>query len=95
MGSYKLTGHARADLIRIHQWGVRTHGVAQADKYAKQLVDRFQQIADNPLLYPATDNFREGYRRSVVGSDSIYYQIRGNAVEITAILGRQDLNAWL
>jgi plasmid stabilization system protein ParE len=33
MGSYKLTEDAQADLIRIHQHGVRMYGEAQADEY--------------------------------------------------------------
>ena len=95
MGSYRLTSQASTDLLRIYQWGVRTHGEAQADRYYDQLVDRFQQIADQPLLYPAVDQIRSGYRRSVCGTDSIYYRIVGDDVEIMAIIGRQDLDAWL
>jgi len=33
MGNYKLSENAKADLIRIHQYGVREFGEAQADKY--------------------------------------------------------------
>ncbi|EDZ65316.1 hypothetical protein NOC27_1994 [Nitrosococcus oceani AFC27] len=41
------------------------------------------------------DELRAGYRRSVCGSDSVYYRIVGETVEIMAIIGRQDLEAWL
>lgn len=95
MGSYRLSEQADADLIRIHHWGVRNHGEAQADAYFFQLIDRFQEIADDPLLYPAVDDIREGYRRSVCGRDSIYYRIVGETVEIMAIIGQQDLDDWL
>ncbi len=30
MGTYRLSEQADADLVRIHQWGVRHHGEAQA-----------------------------------------------------------------
>jgi len=90
MGSYKLSEDAKADLIRIHQHGVREFGEEQADKYFAALFDRFEQIAQQPLLYPAVDFIREGYRRSVCGVDSIYYRIKGDTVEIMNILGRQD-----
>lgn len=46
-------------------------------------------------LYQAVDYFRAGYRRSVYGTDSIYYRINGGIVEIMAILGHQDMEAWL
>ena len=95
MGCYRLTAQADSDLIRIHQWGVRTQGEAQADAYFLGLIERFQQIADNPLLYPTVDDIREGYRRSVYGRDSIYYRINGEEVEIVAVIGRQDLEEWL
>ncbi len=41
MGSYKLTDEAEADLIRIHQWGVRHHGEEQADRYFAAFFDHF------------------------------------------------------
>ncbi len=45
MGNYKLSEDAKADLIRIHQRGVRKHGLAQADKYYAAFFDRFEQLA--------------------------------------------------
>jgi len=91
MGRYKLSNDAEADLIRIHQRGVRQFGEAQADLYFRKFFRRFEELAYNPLLYPAVDNIRAGYRRSVCGVDSIYYRINGQDVEIMRILGRQDV----
>ena len=51
MGSYKLTAEAEADLIRIHQWGVRHHGEEQADRYFAAFFDHFEQLAEQPLSY--------------------------------------------
>ena len=56
MASYKLS--TEADLIRIHQWGVRHHGEEQADKYFAALFEYFEQLAERPLLYPVTDVLR-------------------------------------
>ncbi len=95
MESYRLTDEAEADLIRIHQWGVRNHGEAQADRYYNAFFERFEQLAKQPLLYPVVDNIRKGYRRCVCGADSIYYRINGETVEIMAIIGQQDANEWL
>jgi len=95
MGNYKLSEDAKTDLIRIHQRGVREHGQTQADKYFAAFFDRFEQLADQPYLYQAVDDIREGYRRSVCGVDSIYYRMDGETVEIMAIIGQQDLGEWL
>ena len=95
MGNYKLSEDAKADLIRIHQRGVREHGETQADKYYAAFFDRFEQLAEQPYLYQAVDYIREGYRRSVCGVDSIYYRIAGDTVEIMNILGRQDTDEAL
>jgi toxin ParE1/3/4 len=43
------------------------------------------------LRYQAVDEIRKGYRRSVCGVDSIYYRIKGDDVEIMAIIGQQDI----
>lgn len=65
MGIYRLTEDAQADLIRIHQHGVRMYGEAQADKYYFAFFTRFEQIADQPYLYQAVDEIRKGYRKDV------------------------------
>ena len=91
MGNYRLTEEAKDDLRRIYRYGFEKHGEKEADKYYSALFDRFDQLAEQPLLYSAVDDIREGYRRSVCGSDSIYYRIEGETVEIIAIIGQQDL----
>ncbi|MEX2569260.1 MAG: type II toxin-antitoxin system RelE/ParE family toxin [Cyclobacteriaceae bacterium] len=94
MGHYKLTEDAKADLIRIHHYGVVKFGEAQADKYFMAFFDQFDLIADQPYLFPSVDFIRKGYRRSVCGADSIYFRIENDTVEIMAIIGRQDLDEY-
>ena len=88
MGNYKLSEDAKADRIRIHQRGVRDHGQTQADKYYMAFFDRFEQLAEQPYLYQAVGDVREGYRRSVCGID-------GDTIEIMNIIRRQDINEAL
>ena len=95
MGIYKLSEDAKNDLIRIHQHGVIKFGEAQADKYYLAFFERFEQLAEQPYLYPSVDYIREGYRRSVCGTDSIYYRMNGDTVEIMNVLGQQDINETL
>ena len=51
---------------------------------------RFGELAVQPKRYPAVDHIREGYRRSVYGSHSIFYRIEPERVFIVRILGQQE-----
>lgn len=55
--------------------------------------DCFDMIAQRPFSYESIDYIKNGYRRCVCGSGSIYYRIHDGSVEIMAIIGRliQDL----
>jgi len=96
MANYRLSENAKLDLKRIYMQGLRMYGEAQADKYFNKIFERFEQIEEQPLLYPTVDEIRLGYRRSVCGVDNIYYRISsGSSVEIMAILGQQNTSKWL
>lgn len=95
MGTYRLTEDAKSDLIRIYHHGLHEYGEDQADTYFNAFFERFELLADQPLSFPAVDDIRSGYRRSVCGADSIYYRTRGEIVEIMAIVGQQDIERWL
>lgn len=92
MANYKISNEAKKDLIRIHHYGIQKFGVAQADKYFNSFFDYFDLIAQNPYSFANIDLIKKGYRHCVYGSDSIYYKVNGNIVEIMTIVGRQDLN---
>ena len=92
MGTYRLSQKAEEDIIRIYQYGVMRFGETQADQYYDAFFERFESIAKSPHLYPSADDIRQGYRKSVCGTDTIYYQIEETGtVEITRILGSQDI----
>ncbi|PCJ98704.1 MAG: plasmid stabilization protein [Flavobacteriaceae bacterium] len=95
MATYRLSPDAEDDLYRIWLYGVRKFGVPQADKYYEAFFLQFDLIAKDPLLFQSVDYIKKGYRRGVSGSESIYYRIDGNNVEIMAIVGRQDVNIKL
>lgn len=90
MTKYKLSNLAKEDLIRIHQYGVLTFGESRADKYIDSLFFCFERIAERPYAFEGVEYIKSGYRRCVCGSDSIYYRITNNIVEIMAIIGSQD-----
>ncbi|MBW6480924.1 MAG: type II toxin-antitoxin system RelE/ParE family toxin [Bacteroidales bacterium] len=91
MVKYRLSNEAKEDLIRIHHYGVEKFGMAQADKYFYSFFDYFDIIAKRPFSFESVDYIKKGYRRCVCGSDSIYYRITDDIVEIMAIVGKQDL----
>ncbi len=92
MLEYKLSEDAKEDLLRLYQFGVKKFGMNQADKYFDSFFKHFDLISLNPYSYEPVEHIRKGYRRCVVGSDSIYFRIEKEIVEIIAIVGRQDLN---
>jgi len=74
---------------------LREFGEVQAEAYFNVFFERFEMLAEQPLAYPAVDEIRVGFRRSVCGADSIYYRVTGDTVEVMAIIGQQDLDDWL
>ena len=92
MAKYKLSNVASDDLIRIHHYGVKKFGITQADKYYDSFFEYFDIIAESPFSFESVDFIKTGYRRCVCGSDSIYYRVNNDMVEIMSIIGRQDLN---
>ena len=95
MAKYRLSNEAKNDLIRIHHYGVEKFGMIQADKYFDSFFENFDIIAENPFYFESVDYIKKGYRRCVCGSDSIYYKINNDIVEIMTIIGRQNLNTRL
>jgi toxin ParE1/3/4 len=91
MADYKLSNAAKEDLIRIHHFGVEKFGITQADNYFDSFFDYFEIIAQRPLSFESVDYIKKGYRRCPCGSDTIYYRVKNNIVEIMAIVGMQDL----
>ncbi|MDT0644125.1 type II toxin-antitoxin system RelE/ParE family toxin [Zunongwangia sp. F363] len=95
MAEYRLSNTAKEDLIRIHHYGVKRFGIKQADKYLNTLFDYFEIIAQRPFSFESVNFIKKGYRRCVCGSESIFYRMNNNVVEIMVIVGRQDLNSIL
>jgi len=91
MPNYELALEAEQDLLDIALYGLMNFGIEQSEAYRDGLKKRFQELADHPRRYQAVDDIRQGYRRSVYRSHSIYYRIEGNGVAIMRVLGRQDV----
>jgi toxin ParE1/3/4 len=95
MASYRISEDAKTDLGRIYRHGIHEYGEAEADRYFDAFFNRFEELAAQPCLYPAVDEIRPGYRRSVCGVHSIYYRVIDDVVESMRIPGRQDADGRL
>lgn len=95
MLKYRLSNEAKNDLIRIHQYGVKKFGMIQADKYFDSFFEYFETITQRPFSFESVDYIKKGFRRCVCGTDSVFFKINDNIVEIMAIVGKQDLNEKL
>ena len=91
MANYRVSNVAKEDLIRIHHYGVKQFGMRQADKYFGTFFNYFDLIAQQPFSFESVEYIKPGYRRCVCGSDSIYYRVSDDTVEIMTIIGGQDL----
>lgn len=91
MAEFRLSNTAKEDLIRIHHYGVKKFGVTQADKYFDSFFEYFEIISQRPFSFESVDFIKAGYRRCVCGSDSIFYKVNEDIVEIITIIGSQDL----
>lgn len=75
MASYRLSEKADEDLSRLYEYGITHFGQDRADRYYDGLIERFEQLAENPRLYPpltisapATAAASTGGIRSITGS---------------------------
>lgn len=92
MAEFRISNTAREDLIRIHHYGVKKFGITQADKYFDSFFEYFGIIAQRPFSFESVDYIKKGYRRCVCGSDSIFYKVNEDVVDIMTIIGKQDLD---
>jgi toxin ParE1/3/4 len=92
MPNYRLSNEAKEDLIRIHQYGVRTFGQEKADEYYFNFFKKFEEIVLQPLAYEEVSFIRSNYRRCVCGVDVIYFRVNKEQIEIMAIIGRQNFH---
>jgi toxin ParE1/3/4 len=91
----RITVLAGQDLDDLYTEGFTTWGETQADAYYDGLLARFDQICEHPLMYPAVDHIRKGYRRAVYNRHAIYYVILDNVIEIRAVAKYQDVTGRL
>ncbi|MBD8894211.1 type II toxin-antitoxin system RelE/ParE family toxin [Roseibium litorale] len=86
----EVSTSAERDLATLYEYGFVHWGEDRADHYFEALIAHFDKLCENPFLYPAVDDIRPGYHRSICGIHSVYYKVSGTAVQVMAVIGRQD-----
>ena len=89
MVDYLLSEAAKVDLKNIYRFGYQRFGEQQAEQYFNGLIACFEEIAKSPLQFQRVPELGD-YHRCVYISESIYYRIVNERIEIMAIIGRQD-----
>ncbi len=89
MYKYHLSYEAEEDIVRIFEYGLGRFGLQQANKYYDMLFECFNKIASNPFMFPVVTKYRDIDRFCVCGVDTIYFNIKGDEIEIITIIGRQ------
>ena len=90
MYSYRLSFEAEEDVVRIFEFGLARFGLPQVIIYYDMLFECFTKITSNPFMLPVVTKYKDIERFCVCGVDTIYYNIKGDEIEIITIIGRQD-----
>ena len=89
MAGYVLSPAAQADLEEIWDYTVRHWGVAQAERYTRDIQAACEAACDGILVGRSAEDIRAGYREIAVGSHVVYFRERPDTLEIIRILHRR------
>ena len=82
---------AKADLRKIWRDTYKDWGLAQADKYLREIGAALQNLKENPRMGRERDEIREGYRSLVVRQHLIFYVVQDQKISVRRVLyGRMD-----
>lgn len=85
MSTYRLSARTLSELDLIADYTLLNWGSAQADRYMSDIFDRFQWLAQNPMLGRSRDEIRPGVRSFRQGSHMILYEIIGSDIYVLGI----------
>ena len=91
--TYRISGTADADIIRLYAEGVSQFGLVQTDRYHDALFDVFVLLAANPKMARERVEFTTPCRIYRFHSHVIIYQIEGDDIRIIPV--RHSREDWL
>ena len=82
---YQIRSAAQSDLESIWLYTYEQWGITQANTYIELLIDRFNWLAENPLLGKARNDIKQGYFCFPQGMHLIFYMQKNNQIEIIGV----------
>ena len=83
---YVLTPLAQSDIEDIWDFTVDRWGLAQAERYVRQLQRTLEGVAEHPRQGRACDDIRPGYFKIGSGSHLVFYRLTSKGIEVVRIL---------
>ncbi|MBU2677626.1 MAG: type II toxin-antitoxin system RelE/ParE family toxin [Gammaproteobacteria bacterium] len=82
---YRITPRAAADLDAIADYTIEKWGPERLETYLGALADRFEWLADNPLLGRDRSDIHKGYRSYPEGNHVVFYITQDDWIAIIGI----------
>ena len=86
MAAYRLSRKAAVDLDGIHEYSIMNFGTVQARSYLSRLHERFEILAQQPMLGRQADHLAPGLRRYEYRSHVAFYVPEVGGVMIVRVL---------
>ena len=83
---YILSPLARVDLNKIWDYTAKRWDENQAEAYLRLIQAAIEIAAESPLLSPAIDDVRPGYRRHRAGTHLIPFRQIAGAIDVVRVL---------
>lgn len=91
MTEWTLAPQAEEDLLDLYLYGVETFGLEDSNAYVDSLTDCFELLAAQPGMGRSVDAMHRGARRFEHRRHVIYYEKRGPAILILAIVHERSI----
>lgn len=85
MPRFRITPRARDDLKNIGRYTARQWGQTQRNVYLKDLENRFDWLAEHPILGKPRSDVAHGYYSFPQGEHVIFYLIGQDGIEIIGV----------
>lgn len=95
MSAFGLTPRALKDLDAIADYTLENWGAGQMETYLRALNDRFQWLADNPMLGRDRNDVGRGFRSFRQGAHLIFYIVSTDGIHIIGVPhASMDIDAY-
>ncbi len=88
MATVRFSGRAKADLLSIGTYTLRTWGEAQTERYLDALEKCAKMLARNPAMGRSCDWIRPGLHRFEIGRHVLFFRRRTGGILVVRILHR-------